>query len=689
MSNKPFSETDLLFVNEIIKQNDVDVVDEDVSSYRKYKEKKTKQQLPLQQHPVVKKPQYYTVDKIRTVFVDSEFRDTYNYPSPSDFLVTFERTFSNVVKIRLASLEFPNIMPTISAANNVICWINEEDYDLNPPFPVYSVSIAEGSYTISTLQTELQTILSEIPRHNGEIYTSTGKTPVNHNFVVTTDSNTDYIGFSSIDTSATPNNPITATAGSFTIVVNQPGHGYTTGDRIHIIGVIGYVGGISASVLNMTATITVLGDDKFSYQCTMSAMTSQVGGGANVVTGKEFPFQLLFGSYSTDNPSNELGFPISENSSTTISIDNPISSITRQVSQVNINGSIVQFVCKQHGLSVGDQIYVYNFDITPNIYYDRIHNGVFSVENVVSEDVIEISCDVDHISDISQVFIGTRLFHMNFPSHGFNRITEINQAGTGYVQIITLFDHGLNSSSSVLISGTNSVPSIDGAYCGITIPSSDSFIISTSTILTSPGYTGILSSDYDFYLYNVSEFGGFSTSDLNNKKFTVVDIIDEDNFIFKGNYGFSTSIEQGGGDSVRINSKIHGWNGTQSNNLNGKLFRPLRLSGDDYAYMCVPGLMEISESVYNNGPVKNIFAKIKLTANPGMILFDSYYTPPIEIDHVISSLKDMRFQIKSKNNEILDFNGFNYSFTLEITERFLKNKNLKIDLNQKGIYGKV
>ena len=726
--------TDVLFVTNIVREGTSDVGLDDEKAYRKRKEDVVSRKRPDDADPrksdhsvvarttktaprrentyrplsVVKpttataaassttrtaaqEDDYYTVDKIRTVFVDSEFRDTYTYPSPSDFVMTFERGFANVVQIRLASLEFPNIMPTISDSNDTISWINAEDFDLDPPYPVYTATLTEGSYTLTNLQNEISTKMSAVPRHKGRRISATGRIPGNQYFVVTGDGNTDYVGFSNIITSAAPNNPIATNAGTTTVIVNQPNHGYVSGETIHVFGVIGYVGGINATLLNTSGAIQVLSEDMFSYQCSTAAVSSQIGGGSNVVTGKETPFQLLFGSYAANNPSSELGFPISENSASIIDDPDPISTITKDVQRTTIDpiNSIVQFVCEKHGLREGDSIYVYNFNVTPNIYYDKTHNGVFQISSVISEDVFEVQCFVEHVTDVSQAFIGTRFFQMRFPNHGFNRITEINQAGTNKVQIITLFDHGLTTGSSVLVSGTNSVPSVDGAYYNITVPTSDSFIVeSAATTIVSPGYDGILSSDYDFYLYNVSEFGGFTSSDLNNKKFTVKEIVDKDTFVFQGSYGFSNVSESGGGDAIRINSKLHGWNGTQSNNVDGKLFRPIRLSGDDYCYMCIPDLCEITDSIYNNGPVKNIFAKLMLVANPGMILFDSYYSPPIELTNgVISTLPSLRFQIKSKNDEILNFNGFNYSFTLEITERFLKNKNLQVDINRNGILG--
>lgn len=622
----------------------------------------------------------YEFDQVRSILIDSSFRDKDTDPNASDFEASWGRTFSNVVSIRLTSLEFPNIVPTISSDNNVIRWINAEDFDLVPPYPVYTATLAEGSYTLNNIQTEMATKLSEISRHQGEVYKRNGQIPSNHNFAVVTDNTTDYVGLSSIVTSPAPANPIITNAGSNIIIVNQTNHGYHTNDVIHIIGVVGFVGGINATMLNVAVPITVLDSNHFSYVCVSPALSSSAGGGGtSVQTGQEMPFQLLFGSYPDDNPSDELGFPISENSSVSIPIVDPIETIVKPVQQViisQIDGSVT-LVCQDHGFQEGDQIYIYNFFVSPDIYHNLSNDGQFTIISIISNDVFEIECKLDGIIDVSNAFLGTKLFKMNFPGHGFNEIIRISQAGANAVQIVTFLDHGLNNGDNVLISNTNSIPSIDGAYYNVIITAPDSFIIQalvgqTPLQITTTGNSGILSSDYDFYLYNVKPFGGFRGPDLNSKCFHVRKILDDDTFIFEGESGYSNIGERGGGDAVRINSKLHGWNGTQSNTVSGKLCRPLRLSGDDYCYMCIPQLEGVTESISSNGSVKNIFAKIMLTANPGMIIFESFYSPLIELSSPISNLSTLRFQICSKTGKLLDFSGFNYSFSLELVERVRK-----------------
>lgn len=90
----------------------------------------------------------------------------------------------------------------------------------------------------------------------------------------------------------------------------------------------------------------------------------------------------------------------------------------------------------------------------------------------------------------------------------------------------------------------------------------------------------------------------------------------------------------------------------------------MHLSGPQYFLMKSAALTNI----YNNGNVDNVFAKILLTDVPGTILFNTYVSPPINFDFPLSSLSVVDFSFYLPDGNIFDFNGFEHSFTLEITE---------------------
>ncbi|RKO94580.1 hypothetical protein BDK51DRAFT_38787 [Blyttiomyces helicus] len=548
------------------------------------------------------------VEKKRKIFFDSGDRDTDTYPDASDFVISCGRIFHNVKSMRLVSLEFPNVVKAIDTLkNNQLYWINIEDDSLDPPYPVYTATVSPGSYSLTTLQTELTTEMAIPFRKDGQVY-SDGTFPIHHLFVVTVNLETNYVGFTSLVAQPCGQNPITTTGGSTLISLTQNNHGYVNGQLIYILGVVGILGGLQASDINGSYNITVIEEYRFTFNILVVATSTVTGGGTLVKTGREAPFQFLFGE-NLYPLADIIGFPV-EYSSITIEQTDPITSNTKNITGIITGEDETTIVCPDHRILPGDRVNLVNVHVTPSIYQNEKYNGILTVYSVPSPDVFTIRYGTQHVSDISTAFVRTQTFQMYYPGHGFNRSVDITQIGPNLVQITTLFPHGFISTSTVLLRQTNSVPNVDGFYNVILIPNSlDTFAIQSSYLsnplsIVTPGFSGILTSDQIFYLTNVTSLGGFTTSDLNNVPFTVRDVIDENNFTFSGIYGFSQFAQTGGGSGIRINSKIHGWRGTQSNNDTGSLYKPVRMSGDNYAFMCCPGLN--SDSISNSGPVEDI-----------------------------------------------------------------------------------
>lgn len=707
--NAMFTQTDLQFANEFVPQTFSDIPEDKATSYKAYREKKNKD-IQKQKHiEIVKKinepiapllpdrkgrydanlpprarlppgpgeavpAQMKTKDVKRKIFVDSKDRDKVLYPDASDFTISWGRSFQNVKRLQLLSLEFPNVVPSVTPANNMLYWQNQEDIDLDPPLPTYSAVISTGSYLLSSLQDEMSASMKVIKRHGG-IALSDGTNPNRHLFIVETNAETDYVGFTSIVSQPAGNNPIVTIAGSSMVSFKMKDHGYDDGERIHILGVMGIVGGLPAADINGAYNIKKVDNDRFQFEMQAVAISSTTGGGTLVKSGREAPFQFMFGS-NRNTIADILGFPV-ENSSVDINQQDPLTSGIKYITGVIPGEVFTQIICPDHRLVPGDKVRLWNYHVSPSVYANEKYKGIFEVYAVPSPDVFMIKYLTTSVTDISNAYVGTQIFTMYYPDHGFNRITDIQQIGFNQVQITTLFDHGYDEKSKVRITGTNSVPNIDGYYSVIPIDD-DSFAIKSQDItaplhVSTPGFKGILSYDYIFYLYNVLPFGGFTTTDLNNVPFKVRDIIDANTFTFVGNYGFSEKAETGGGGGIRINSKLHGWRGTQSNSPSGVLYKPIRLSGDNYAYMCIPGLN--SDSIVTTSPVKDIFAKLFITAVPGIVIFNQFDSNPIDMPTPIPILNELRFQIRTADNYMVSFNGLDYSFGLEVISEEQSNEN--------------
>lgn len=266
-----------------------------------------------------------TRDVTTLVSVDSRDRIKTIYPKPNDFNIFLGKTYRNVKKIELVSLEFPNTDAVINNNNNMIYWRNKEDIDQDITvtikgviyYPVYSAKLRIGSYTVSSLQTEIVKELTVVKRQEG---TQNGSPTNNindfHFFVVNLDINTDIVTFNSLILLNLANNAISTLSGTGVITVTTPtAHGYENDSLIYMNGAK-QVGGISASIINGFQLITVTDSITFKFTLNVNASSTSFGGGNTIQSGKKAPFQLLWGDYSNTIAQN-IGYPL-ENSSSTI-----------------------------------------------------------------------------------------------------------------------------------------------------------------------------------------------------------------------------------------------------------------------------------------------------------------------------------------------------------------------------------
>ena len=217
----------------------------------------------------------------------------------------------------------------------------------------------------------------------------------------------------------------------------------------------------------------------------------------------------------------------------------------------------------------------------------------------------------------------------------------------------------------VRLQNTNTTPIIDEGYT-ITVTGSDTFTIPYSFPLVSGGTSGIIGFDQNFYIYGSIDIGNgnVKSNEINNKLFTVREIIDEHNISFYNSGIFPIKSEYGGGNSIYISSLLHGFSGQQTNTKNSLLNRSINLQGENYAFLCCPQL----STMLNTGSVKNIFARISLDQSPGTMVF-SYLSNPKVFDAVpLNQLNDLEFSILNYDGTEYEFNDLDYSFTLQITE---------------------
>lgn len=246
------------------------------------------------------------------VSIDSRDRIKTSYPKPNNFNIFLGRTFTNVKKIEMVSLEFPNTDAVINTANNRIYWRNLEDIELDKTvdtngitgYPIYSVDLRIGSYTSATLKNEIQNKLNVVKRKN--------ISNDFHYFISDLDVDTDIVTFTSLNLKQLPNNPFQTSLGSGIILVEFTNHGFSTNDFIYFVGSKA-IAGITASALNGFHKIIKIDSTKFSFEVNIRAAETVKGGGNVVKAGTKLPFQLLWGNNNLTVAQN-IGFPL-ENSS--------------------------------------------------------------------------------------------------------------------------------------------------------------------------------------------------------------------------------------------------------------------------------------------------------------------------------------------------------------------------------------
>ena len=189
----------------------------------------------------------------KIVCIDSKDRDQTTYPDPAMFRVYFGEQFTNVSRIQLLDTQLPNTEQLIrsqpaSKRNDTVSWMNgpdEEDHG-----QVYSITMTPGNYTPDTFASEIVAKTSAVARN---LPSRTDK--VYHSFDVVVNGITNTFVMRQ-NMSSTLANPLSTTAGSPRVTVNQTSHGFFTGQIVNFSG-CSNVAGLSADILNAAQVITV------------------------------------------------------------------------------------------------------------------------------------------------------------------------------------------------------------------------------------------------------------------------------------------------------------------------------------------------------------------------------------------------------------------------------------------------
>jgi hypothetical protein len=400
------------------------------------------------------------------------------------------------------------------------------------------------------------------------------------------------------------------TPGSIT-TITSPNHGLQVGDKIKIYNVPVFINGTIYEVY------TVLNSNEFTINLETPVFNME-----NITNGiAKIGTQII-----------KLSLPYHGFNSII-----HIQKIQKSIIDISGNGpKAIITTASPHLLTTGDYVYIDNTDCSPPI--DDTINGY--VVTVLSSTTFEITANITTNGTTGDI-LSTR--------------------------ITTRFNHNLTTGQKIRLSGTLTSTSIDGGYT-VTVISDDEFDIGYTGNISLPSPTpdvlGYLGLSTEFYLYGIpSTIGGIKPDNLNNKKFSIREIIDEHSFYFTCN-DICNAYEIGGGINVHISSLSHGFRGIQSNLKNSLLNRSINLEGENYAFLCCPQL----GTMMNTGNVKNIFARITLDQSPGSMIF-AFLSNPKEFDVTpLNMLSELEFSIVNYDGTFYEFNDLDYSFVLEIIE---------------------
>jgi hypothetical protein len=420
------------------------------------------------------------------VSIDSRDRIKSSDPKANNFSIFLGKTFRNVKKIELSKLEFPNTNAVINSTNNMIYWRNQEDIDQDititvkgvVQYPIYSALITIGSYTVTSLQTEMLAVVNSVSRRQGieNGGADTVTTSQYHFFVITLNINSDLVNFYSLIMVNLGNNALgtTISSGTITVTNSKAPHGYSIGQLIYINGST-QIAGIDSSVINGFHYVdTVTSAYIFTFTVTVQATTTTTGGGNTVQSGSFAPFQFLWGTQSNIVAQN-IGYPL-ENSSQLITTN------------IQSGQNIIQIVLNTVQATGFDQSYTYigqTISVGTIVLGSFIESYVFQITDIIGTNSILVedsnsdydslitssSTDkiqfIDSINNITYLFNTSSFSQYNIPSFIIN--TQ------------TLHNYSFNDiGNSITISGSEQTPggpNNDATYTISQLPSLTSIIL--------------------------------------------------------------------------------------------------------------------------------------------------------------------------------------------------------------------
>lgn len=561
------------------------------------------------------------------------------YPNPSQYTYNLGKNFTKVAQVRIISSIFPNSQKTINnkttdVNNNKLYWRN-----LNDGNWIYQLSIEPGIYNLEDLKKSIENSFANTPFYQYTIeYQSNPKPNIVKDTMLLDPSKYDENGLYkfhivNLDMVIATNEVIFSSFREI-ILLDQP----CSEKVIHIPS--------QTLELTLNTNIQKINENiKYPFDKNTQILFIYLQNQNNYDKSNLYTYNqniLCLDEFKTI-----VNLDVDTNILINMTTNGKkyIYSINTNITLNNFNyDNVLNFVTKQnHNLKPGDIIITDKFIQLDSI--GRIH--IYEVTDIIDVNKFKVTITKDKYKFIiNDLLIG----FTDKPSMENNFVKEIVKWGNDNIMIINHPNHNLSVGDPIEISGSDSINDV---------PEN---IINRKHIISK-----II--DDNHYDIIIDKYVPIKKSKSSNKNSIRIKYPNPFQLIFSYDNTLGSLLYF---RNVGTNDAITPYSSSVSNKGNYITELPhQRINNEStvnnsfgYYFIRCPQLT----TYHNIGPVKDVFTKIQLTDSYRDEIFNSYVPTEKTFDPPLPKLSELEIEICNPNGKLIDFDGQNHSFDLEIIE---------------------
>lgn len=593
------------------------------------------------------------------IIVRRVISSTPGYPNPSSYVIPLTRTFRNIIQSRVIASSFPNSQRTINKSNNRIYW---RDLDSGPN--IYYIEVPSGNYSADCLTRVMESLFSRVPLFryapNSEFITAMdmneqydGDNYKFHIINVNINTETDIVSFSSfreIILRDRLNEPLIINIPNNRVIFTQ------AGDLM------------SATILRNIYNLSV---SPFLEDETMFVLVTP---DSHKFIDRRFPYTYgnMYRYLSRIGINNYFSYTTIREDRKAFLMNFMLNETQRELNSINTSTKLINFTYNpltriinlpDHRLSIGDVIITDQFD--------SINNNVriYEIDSIIDEDNFRVfQYSIER---------GMKIIYGNLLINFYETVLSIDVTPViiknktlSFVDIIPLptaddmmiinhRNHNLIVGDRIQISGS------------VSVNRTPNDVINTEHII----FRVI---DNNSYAVRLSPYTPLSEVVIQYNTVSLVYPVQlQLLFNFKNTMGNYLGFRQVGEETsitefAHIITNQSPYEIPNDYTALGDEYIPpikkLSFTGPDYCYIQCP---QLGINTYQNTrPVQNVITKIRWWDIPGTVVFDSF-EPAISLyDDPIRNISFLQINIVNRDGTLVEFNGLNHSFTIEITEAY-------------------